>query len=217
MKGPPESSPRENGSVPAQFSRASDIGRDHPGGRAGTAVLRFVPFRRRGDQGVVPTTSVSRNHRQGSCQQHGSRGRRSPRGEPAARGCCERARPRRTGGPPDARRPRMPESCEGRAPAAVEARRRHPVPEAARGAGGASTSVCVIRGVRISCGGACHARDRRRSQLIVDAGAREGASRARLPGVRSSAAGGRSSRLSGPPARGELSGGPFSFDNNDCG
>ena len=133
MKGPPESSPRENGSVPAQFSRASDIGRDHPGGRAGTAVLRFVLFRRRGDQGVVPTTSVSRNHRQGSCQQHGSRGRRSPRGEPSARGCCERARPRRTGGPPDARRPRMPESCEGRAPAAVEARPRHPMPEAARG------------------------------------------------------------------------------------
>ncbi len=126
--------------------------------------------------------------------------------EIAARRTCGprllRARPAaRTGGPPDARRPRMPESCEGRAPAAVEARRRHPVPEAARGAGGASTSVCVIRGVRISCGGACHARDRRGSQLVVDARAGECASRARLPGVRSSAAGGRPSRLSRRPPR----------------
>jgi hypothetical protein len=49
----------------SRHSRAPGIGSGPPGRRAGTEVLRFVLFRRRGDQRVLPTTSVSRNHRQG--------------------------------------------------------------------------------------------------------------------------------------------------------
>jgi hypothetical protein len=63
-------------------SRAAGIGRRHPGGRAGTAVLRSVRARCRGDQGVLPATSVSRQHHLGLYRRHGSRGRRSPRGGP---------------------------------------------------------------------------------------------------------------------------------------
>jgi hypothetical protein len=37
--------------------------------------------------GVLPATSVSRQHRLGLSQRPGSRGRRSPRGGPATRGC----------------------------------------------------------------------------------------------------------------------------------
>jgi hypothetical protein len=109
--------------------------------------------------------------------------------EPSARGCCERARPRRNEWPrpmPGAREclravraGRQPPSEHADvAPCRKRARRRC-----------ASTSVCVIHGVRISYGGACRARDRRRNELLVDAGAGECASRARLPGVRRSAAG----------------------------
>jgi hypothetical protein len=43
------------------------IGRGHAGGRAGTAVLRSVRSRCRGDQGVLPATSVSRQHHLGFC------------------------------------------------------------------------------------------------------------------------------------------------------
>jgi hypothetical protein len=62
-------------------SRAAGVGRRPPGGRAGTAVLRSVRSRCRGDQGVLPATSVSRQHRLGLSQRPGSRGRRSRREE----------------------------------------------------------------------------------------------------------------------------------------
>jgi hypothetical protein len=107
-------------------SCAAGIGRCHPGGRAGTAVLRSVRSRRRGDQGVLPATSVSRQHRLGFSQRPGSRGRRSPRGGPATRGCRHPARPRRYGWPrptPAACPRDRPRWC--RPPAAVGARRRH--------------------------------------------------------------------------------------------
>jgi hypothetical protein len=91
-----------------------------PGGRAGTAVLRSVRARCRGDHGVLPATSVSRQHRLGLSQRPGSRGRRSPRGgslRPAVRATLPgRAA---TGGPG---RPRdRPRWC--RPPAAVGTRR----------------------------------------------------------------------------------------------
>src|SRR5207247_8610552 len=64
------------------------------------------------------------------------------------------------------------------------------IPEGARSDGSASTSCCVIRGAGISVHGTA-VTDRRWNRPIVDARAKEFASGARLPGVRTTTAGGR--------------------------
>jgi hypothetical protein len=66
-------------------SRAAGIGRRPPGGRAGTAVLRSVRSRCRGDQGALPATSVSRQHHWGFAYatDHGAGDRRDEDLRPA--------------------------------------------------------------------------------------------------------------------------------------
>jgi hypothetical protein len=138
-------------------------------------------------------------------------GPRLVRGRPAA--------PRRVA-PLDARRRRGREAVVVAGASRCRSTPTSPGPEGARGAGGASTSGRVIRAVRISCGGACHARDRRGSQPLVDAGPAGCASRVRLPGVRSSAAGGRYHRGCsggrGPGAMCQLISRPFEAASGGC-
>jgi len=170
-------------------SRAAGVGRRHPGGRAGTAGLRSVRSHCRGDQGFFPRHPSRVNTTWGFAYDtdHAAGDRREE--DPRLVQPCPAA-PLRVGHgrrPPHARAP-------GRGGAGRRRRRSTPtsrLPEGARGAGAASTSVNVIRVVGISQVGACHARDRRASQFLVDAPAEGCASRGRLPGVRSSAAGGR--------------------------
>jgi hypothetical protein len=75
---------RRGGSLARGRHRPSPPGRTHRN-RGPSVRTLSLPRRSR----VLPATSVSRQHRLGLSQRPGSRGRRSPRGGPATRGCCD--------------------------------------------------------------------------------------------------------------------------------